>query len=368
MRPTRNKIGVSRGPHLRASAPEWYERIGNIARSIGNDRFHTAVARLLGDMVPHDYIVIVRYPVGGLPDILFTQNFGQHLIAYYLQHAFETTDPFYGYWHATGRSGVLPLSEALRYASDRDFYPRIYQPKLGIADEVAVLLAGMGGACLGIFLGRRRSRFGEREIDRLRLVFPCIEGLHKAHVGRLFTRLAERTKPHAGEPFPWPTLIVTRTGEQVYSNPAWRSLSRKEPALDGVVRDLGSGRSRKLRLPSGSTLHMEKLDSEFALAPGGRMFTVEAGTEREVSTEAVQKAAADFDKLTPRERQIVGLIVTGTGGADVARKLGLSKGTIKNHRLRIYKKLDISSERALLLRFLPLAGRLGPEARPGPAR
>src|SRR5262249_448626 len=200
-------------------------------------------------------------------------------------HASETTAPFLGYWRATGRSGVLPLSEALRYARDRDFYPSVYQPKLGIADEVSVLLAGMGGACLGIFLGRRRTRFAEREIGRLRLVFPCLEGLHKAHIGRLFTRLVERTEARAAEPFLRPTLIVTRPGDQVYSKQAWRNLSRKDPTLDGAARDLAAGRTRKLRLPSGSTLHMERLDSEFALAPGGRMFTLESVTNRDGGAE-----------------------------------------------------------------------------------
>ena len=362
------KRGASGEPILRPSGPAWYERIGGIARGIGNDGFHIAVAGLLGDMVRHDYIVIVRYPLGGLPDILFTENFGQHLIAYYLQHAYETTDPFYGYWRATGRAGVLPLSEAMRYVRDRDFYPRVYQPKLGIADEVSVLLPGMGGACIGIFLGRRRTRFAEREIGRLRLVFPCLEGLHRAHVGRLFMRLAERTEPRAAEPFLRPTLIVTRAGDPVYSNQAWRNLARRGRALDGAARDLAAGRSPKLQLPSGSALHMEKLDSEFALAPGGRMFTLQPANDRDSVAENARRAAADFDRLTPRERQIVGLIVTGTGGAEVARRLGLSKGTIKNHRLRIYKKLDISSERALFLRFFPIAGRFTVDDRAAPTR
>src|SRR5262249_58447870 len=144
-------------------------------------------------------------------------------------------------------------------------------------------------------------------IGRLRLVFPCLEGLHKAHIGRLFTRLVERTEPRAAEPFLRPTLIVTRAGDPVYSNQAWRNLSRKGRALDGAARDLAAGRSHKLQLPSGFTLHMERLDSEFALAPGGRMFTLQPANDRDSAAENTRRAAADFDRLTPRARPVGGL-------------------------------------------------------------
>lgn len=340
---------------LRPSDPQWFVRLGHIARSMGGDEFHVAVARLLGDMLRHDYKVIVRYPLGGLPDVLFTENFGPHLINYYLQHAYDTTDPFYGYWRATGRPGVLPLTDALRYARDRDFYPRIYQPKLGISDEVALMLPGMGGACLGIFLGRRKTRFAKADIARARLVFPCIEGLHRAHIGRLFARLVDGTRPRAAEPFPRPTLIVTRAGEQVYSNQAWRRAARKDPTIATALGNLAGGRLRRLSLPNGGILHMERFGSDFALAPGGRMFTLEPTDIPDEAVETGKQAAGDFARLTPRERQVVRLILGGASAGEMARRLGLSKGTVKNHRLRIYRKLDVSTERALFLRFLPLA-------------
>lgn len=346
---------TSRPRLLRPSDPEWFVRIGHIARTMGGDEFHLAVARLLGDMLRHDYKVIVRYPPGGLPDVLFTQNFGPHLINYYLQHAYDTTDPFYGYWRATGRPGVVPLADALRYARDRDFYPRIYQPKLGISDEVAIMLPGMGGACLGIFLGRRKTRFARSDIARARLVFPCIEGLHRAHTGRLFARLVDGARPRAAEPFPRPTLIVTRAGEQIYSNRAWRLAARKDPGIADALASLTGGRQRRLSLPCGTVLHMERFVGDFPLAPGGRMFTLEPTGVGGDAAETGKEAVDDFARLTPRERQIVRLVMGGASAGEMARRLGLSKGTVKNHRLRIYRKLGVSSERALFLRFLPLA-------------
>jgi DNA-binding CsgD family transcriptional regulator len=237
---------------------------------------------------------------------------------------------------------------------DRDFYPSVYQPKLGIADEVALMLEGMGGACLGLFFGRRKGRFAARELDRLRLVFPAVLGFHKAHLGRLFARLVEKARPRPAEPFAQPTLIVTRAGDPIYSNRAWRKALRSDPGIARAVDELTAARSKRLRLPSG-VLRIDRLDREFALAPGGRMYTLETASDGAQDAKAARQATADFERLTPREREIVRLIIAGTGAADIAKRLRLSKGTVKNHRQRIYKKLGLSSERALFMRFLPLA-------------
>ncbi len=58
------------------------------------------------------------------------------------------------------------------------------------------------------------------------------------------------------------------------------------------------------------------------------------------------------DQLTPRERDIVGLILLGYPTAKIASRLKLSVNTIKNHKKRMYHKLDITTERELFLGFV----------------
>jgi DNA-binding CsgD family transcriptional regulator len=57
-------------------------------------------------------------------------------------------------------------------------------------------------------------------------------------------------------------------------------------------------------------------------------------------------------RLTPREREIVRLILLGFPTAKVAERLGLSVNTIKNHKKRLYFKLDITTERELFTNFV----------------
>ena len=60
---------------------------------------------------------------------------------------------------------------------------------------------------------------------------------------------------------------------------------------------------------------------------------------------SVQYALASFgrDILTKREQQITVLIAQGYDSKEIALKLAISEGTVKNHRKRIYQQLNIAS-------------------------
>ena len=64
----------------------------------------------------------------------------------------------------------------------------------------------------------------------------------------------------------------------------------------------------------------------------------------------------DFECLTPREREIVELILLGHSSKSVARCLDIAVGTVKNHRKHVYRKLAIGSQSALFARFIATAG------------
>ena len=70
------------------------------------------------------------------------------------------------------------------------------------------------------------------------------------------------------------------------------------------------------------------------------------------SPERELKIPADlWPELSLRERELVQLILTGHPTAAIAGRLAITVGTVKNHRRRIYEKLDITTERELFLQF-----------------
>lgn len=56
--------------------------------------------------------------------------------------------------------------------------------------------------------------------------------------------------------------------------------------------------------------------------------------------------------LTRRERQVLFHLISGYSSALTAERLATSEGTIKNHRKRIYRKLDIGSQAELFSLFI----------------
>lgn len=66
--------------------------------------------------------------------------------------------------------------------------------------------------------------------------------------------------------------------------------------------------------------------------------------------------------MTPREREVLVLVVDGLANKQIAARLGTAEQTIKMHRSRLIKKMDADSLPALV-RLAQLAG-LTAEPRP----
>lgn len=57
---------------------------------------------------------------------------------------------------------------------------------------------------------------------------------------------------------------------------------------------------------------------------------------------------ARFQRLTPREREVMGLVVSGKANKVIARELGMSYRTVETHRARVMEKMHADSLVALV--------------------
>lgn len=55
--------------------------------------------------------------------------------------------------------------------------------------------------------------------------------------------------------------------------------------------------------------------------------------------------------LTPRETQIVNLLLEGFSTKDIAKLLNISMDTVKTHRKNIHRKLDTHSVMQMMIRM-----------------
>lgn len=72
------------------------------------------------------------------------------------------------------------------------------------------------------------------------------------------------------------------------------------------------------------------------------------------ATARLEAEAAPVESLTPRERDVLGLVADGLGNRDVAQALGISEHTVKFHLASIFGKLGASSRTEAVQRGLRL--------------
>jgi DNA-binding NarL/FixJ family response regulator len=79
-------------------------------------------------------------------------------------------------------------------------------------------------------------------------------------------------------------------------------------------------------------------DAAIALAQGKRQLVVPSYTDAD---EAAPKSSQLLSRLTPREVDVLRALCTRSSNEVIARNLGISPKTLRNHISNVYHKLDI---------------------------
>ena len=93
----------------------------------------------------------------------------------------------------------------------------------------------------------------------------------------------------------------------------------------------------------------EVVDAVREVANGGRYVHPALGA-RLVAAEAEERAHAEEDPLSDREREVLRLLALGHTNQEIAKMLYLSVRTVETHRAHIMQKLRLST-RAELVRY-----------------
>lgn len=65
---------------------------------------------------------------------------------------------------------------------------------------------------------------------------------------------------------------------------------------------------------------------------------------------SAEPVAAPDERLTPREREVFGLVLRDLSNKEMAEELGVSVHTVKSHKRNIFKKLDVARQKDLFPR------------------
>lgn len=329
---------------IRLGQAEWFRRVGGVASSIGTDRFHQLLVELYGSTIPHSASWIIRYSRAAPPDVIYTWNVPRDVVDFYVANC-SALDPFSAHWKRYEEPGVRTLAgfSAKDAGVDHQPYSRLFKAAAKISDELGIFFSTVGHSSLGMFLEREKGRFTEAEIERARRVFPVLDGFHKTHLGRIFDRLRYAGDANESPLVSRPTLVQDRVGLEIFATASWREAVAADPSIAEAVA--GAREETTIRLET-ATLKIERFDEYFPLAPSGRMFVLAPPSDAAPE----DRPSVDIG-LTTREREIFDLMMAGAASGSIAQALGISKGTVKNNRLRIYRKAGVASDRALVQKF-----------------
>jgi RNA polymerase sigma factor (sigma-70 family) len=81
---------------------------------------------------------------------------------------------------------------------------------------------------------------------------------------------------------------------------------------------------------------------------------VERNRRARLEQAEIRKIQRRVESLSPRERQVLGLLITGMLNKQIAAELGIAEKTIKVHRARVMEKMQAGS----MAELVRLAGKL----------
>ncbi|MGP8233478.1 MAG: LuxR C-terminal-related transcriptional regulator [Methylovirgula sp.] len=357
MSQTTGMTGNADRPLLRLNDREWFSRLGEVAKSIGSREFHHELVDLFGASIRHESCWAIRFSRAAAPEVLFTHNVAEDVVSTY-SHNYSGLDPFSDFWQEQGRAGVIMLAEAKACSIRTEAYSRVFLPNAKISDEMSIFLPTVGNDCYGLFLEREQGLFSRADVERARLVFPALEGCHRAHMGWMFDNLHKSSNLEFSGLANKPLLIQDRFGLDVYANDAWSDAVAADGAIANLVGEFSACDHGQARVLDGCVLKFESLRGDFPLAPHGRLFVLEPRNSSPRTVADISLEIAAPAELTPRERDIFELIMNGRTTGQIAQALKISKGVIKNYKQRIYRKVNVDSERALVRKFAPPLRRI----------
>ena len=324
--------------------------LAEVLGSIGRPCFYQTLANQLSAMLNCGRYLVMRYSEFAKPAFLVNSFMPSAVQDLYLDDLYRI-DPLYGMVRQGRQSNVSTLRAVRRESNDTEYCDALFRYAC-IYDELAIMLPLFGGLVIAMCFDNESEQFDGASVALAMDVYPAIQQANRLHL--------ERSLPGGGygllDCHSTAVMVTTADGELVYKNGAWITAenSALRTEIDGYIR---SDFTRRVVNVGDSVLHGHRLDSDNPVWPNGNIFVIEGQRAASIGVDfsTIFSAVAHHYRLSPRERDLFGMALQGCDSRSIARRLGLSVGTVKNYKRRLYAKLNIRCEReivSLLMKFL----------------
>ena len=322
--------------------------IGSVVSLLGTFKAYIGIVDLIRQLVPAARAQVMYYPRFSTPRYLYEVATPQPEQEIYRQY--YRFDPFYKEITALVDPAVIQLKPLLRRSLETDIYMSVFYPQTGAIDEIGILLPAFGGGVVGLFCQAPRE-YSPEEVASVDALLPMIAAFHT--VQDRLTLLTARTGQRQGG-YDRYVILLDDEGRETFRSHEMAQLERINPGLGDAIAQLAKQPcGSSVQLTEG-TLHIADLGEGVVWQRGGRICFFHAGPNAGVPRE-LTAAIGDFLRLyglSPRQRDILELTLLGSSAYNIAHRLKLTKGTVRNHRKLIYDKLDVTTEREIFSMFL----------------
>ena len=323
-----------------------------MVNAVGTSSFYREISAFAAQALNCPKRIVMRYAAFDAPAFLYNNAMSDDAVEIYLRGLFRI-DPLRKLSRENREPRVVNLrSLTSQLKGDPEYLEQIFKIAF-IFDELAFLLPTVGGLTIAICCERVRGMFTDEDKQLANALLPLIDALHQRHLQRFFG--SQGTAPqHDQDDFAGAILILDAKGEPVFSSGAWQHSSLTDSETARRALQQRSEGASFLDLGKNALVHWEELGEESPLAPGGVILSAEQKTGESMSISGEQAINRFCEKyaITPREADIFRLALLGFPNSGIASQLDISVGTVKNHRWRLYTKLDITTERELFHLFL----------------
>lgn len=322
------------------------ETLGEIAGLLGQSAFYKALTDCIGQEVGAEFRMVMRYSRSAAPVYVVHEDLDTGLMQDYLNGLYRI-DPVYKLCKGPAHPGVYTLASLGTTNRQLAQYSKQFLSQAGMVDDLIVLFAAPASTMIALIF-ERTTPYLANDVAPVSALYPLLAGLQRAHER---VQIALMVSGHGKSELAY--RILDKDDRIVFDSTEWTETFSRNPVLQGHIERLKPRTLQSMVLEPGFVLCAQPLQDEYATAPGGTLLILERGQAGMPPVDPLDAAETFRDVvLTPRERDIVRLIFLGFPNIKIAEELNLSINTIKNHRKRLYLKLDITTERELLLRFM----------------
>lgn len=327
-------------PDAALDLPRLMTELAGLAAAIGARNFYGVALAALGRLLGCERQVAVRYAQFAKPQFLFNYSLTAEAEDIYMRELYRI-DPLLHLVRTQVPNRVMTALQMRREGNDNLYFENLYH-SARIYDEIVVLLPAVGGVWVALCLDLDDRPFKPSEVDFIRHIYPLIENLHRLHI---LSCLSGHRGGYLNDS-QLAVMVVDNQGLPCFRNGIWSG--KMTEAAEDVICEVSQDSSEGVHsLDELDVVHWERLEEGNALAPGGRIFIVERRSPGFLAIDNLFNQMMTDYRLTPRECEILRHGLRGLSTAAIAKRLDIGAGTVRNHKHRLYSKLDVTSEREI---------------------